>query len=189
MSPPARGPLVLVVGPSGAGKDSLIDGARRELGSDPGYHFVRRVVTRAAMGEDHDTLDLAAFEEAERAGAFLLSWRAHGLAYGLPIAAQDHRARGAVAVANASRAAIPEARRHLTPLTIIAVTAPPEVLAARIAGRGREDEAAARERLRGAAVALPTGSDVIRLDNDGALETGIARFVAVLRGVRAQTIY
>ena len=188
MTTPALGPLVLVVGPSGAGKDSLIDGARRILGDDPGFHFVRRIVTRTAMGEDHDTLSPAAFEEAERAGAFLLSWRAHGLAYGLPISAQDRRVRGSVVVANASRVAIPEARRHLTPLAIIAVTAPAEVLAARIATRGREDEAALRERLRSAAVELPTGADVIRLDNDGALESGIARFVDALRQVRAQAI-
>jgi len=177
-----------VVGPSGAGKDSLIDGARRILAGDPGFHFVRRVVTRQAIGEDHDTMTQDAFDVAEREGAFILSWRAHGLAYGIPAAAQAHRAAGTVAVANASRLAIPEARRHLAPIHIVAVTAAAEALAARIARRGREDAESLRERLRAAAIELPKGPDVTRLDNDGTLDAGIASFVAALRAVRDQAI-
>jgi ribose 1,5-bisphosphokinase len=179
-------PLILVVGPSGAGKDSLIDGARRALAGDAGFLFVRRVVTRPAVGEDHDTMTADEFDAAEQGGAFILSWRAHGLAYGIPASAQRQRAAGIVAVANASRLAIPEARRHLAPIHIVAVTAPAEILAARIAQRGREDAESARERLRSAAIALPKGPDVTRLDNGGSLESGIAAFVAALRRARDQ---
>ena len=54
------GVFVAVVGPSGAGKDTLIDYARAHLAGEPDYEFVRRVITRPNDGssEDHDTLDM-----------------------------------------------------------------------------------------------------------------------------------
>lgn len=179
------GPLVLVVGPSGAGKDSLIDGARHALAGDSSIHFVRRVITRVVpSGEDHDTLTEAAFDEAERAGAFVLSWRAHGLAYGIPATAQERRRAGIAAVANASRTVIDDARRRLLPLRIIVVTASPKILAERLKRRGRETPEESAERLATAAIALPDGSDVVHVINDRSLEEGQAAFIAALHRVR-----
>ncbi len=58
--------LVLVVGPSGAGKDTLIAKAHDALRDDLRFTFVRRVVTRNAVAalEDHTTMDEAAFTVA-----------------------------------------------------------------------------------------------------------------------------
>lgn len=57
-----RGRLVLVVGPSGAGKDTLIDYARSRLEADPDFHFARRVITRPpSVGEDHESVDVEEF--------------------------------------------------------------------------------------------------------------------------------
>jgi phosphonate metabolism protein PhnN/1,5-bisphosphokinase (PRPP-forming) len=176
------GPLILVVGPSGAGKDSLIDGGRGALADDPGIHFVRRTVTRAASSdEDHDSLSLAEFEAAERAGAFLLSWRAHGLAYGIPASVQALRSDGIAVVANVSRTVVDDARRRLAPVRIIVVTAPEPFLAERLRRRGREGGDAAAARLAAAAVTLPTGPDVVTVINDRSLEEGQAAFLAALR--------
>ncbi len=180
------GPLVLVVGPSGAGKDSLIDGARRALAQDSSVHFVRRVITRSeASGEDHDILTETEFTAAERNGAFLLSWRAHGLYYGIPIAAQERRGTGTTIIANVSRSVIDEARLRLPPVHIIAVTAPAALLAERLRRRGREDAESAAERLATASIALPVGPDVTRLINDGSLAEGQTAFISALRRVRA----
>lgn len=181
------GPLILVVGPSGAGKDSLIEGARRTLADDPGIHFVRRTVTRlASADEDHDTLSMAEFAAAERAGAFLLSWRAHGLAYGIPGVVEDYRRRAVAVVANASRAVVDQARLRWPPVRIVAVTAPVEVLAQRLRQRGREDGDAAAGRLAQAAITLPTGPDVVTVTNSGTLDEGRAAFVVALRSIIAQ---
>ncbi len=101
------GGFVLVVGPSGAGKDTLIGLARERLSGDPRFLFARRVVTRAASRwEDHDTLDEALFDAACAGGRFALAWRAHGLGYALPGACLEAARAGQVVVCNVSRAVI-----------------------------------------------------------------------------------
>lgn len=100
--------LILVVGPSGAGKDTLIDYARAQLRSDPSFHFARRVITRPpSVGEDHESVDIEEFQR--RAGAFALHWQAHGLFYGIPATVEDQLDCGAVVIANGSRAIGPSA--------------------------------------------------------------------------------
>lgn len=175
-------PLILVVGPSGAGKDSLMEGARRHLSGDPGFHFARRVVTRPALAgaEDHDSLTLSAFEMQEAAGGFLLSWRAHGLAYGVPAALSRLRGEGRAVVVNVSRTVVDAARARLRPVGVVVVTAPADVLAARLAGRGREDGSDIAHRLKRAAP-VPTGPDVRVVVNDGGLGHGVQTFLRALK--------
>lgn len=179
------GMFLAVVGPSGAGKDSLIALAQRRLGGDPRYLFVRRVVTRpaTAAAEDHDTLDEDAFEAARTAGRFCVTWEAHGLRYGLPAGALDHVRGGGKAVANCSRAALPSICAAFPAVTVLAVTAPPEVLAARLAGRGRESADDVARRLARKVDDFPQAANVIVIDNGGALEIAGARFVEAIEGV------
>lgn len=178
-----RGVLFLVVGPSGVGKDSVLDGARAALAADHGFLFPRRTITRPADagGELHDAMTPQAFEAAEAAGAFCLSWRAHGLAYGIPRAVADALAAGRSVVVNVSRTVIDQARRELAPVRVLAITASPEALAARLRGRGRESEDEIARRLARAAAFAVAGEDVITLSNDGALADTVAACVALLR--------
>ena len=79
------GTWVLVVGPSGAGKDTLLDLARNAVTDLKPICFAKRVVTRPANDfEDHDSVDADQFERMQADGAFALSWQAHGLSYGVP---------------------------------------------------------------------------------------------------------
>lgn len=178
-----RGMLFLVVGPSGVGKDSVLDGARAALADDPGFLFPRRMITRPADagGEIHEPMTPEAFDAAEAAGAFCLSWRAHGLAYGIPRSAADALAAGRSVVVNVSRTVIAQARRDLAPVRVVAITAAPEALAARLRARGREGEAEIARRLARAAAFTLAGEDVITLSNDGALADTVAACVALLR--------
>lgn len=180
------GRLVAVVGPSGAGKDTLLAGARAALAGDPRFRFVRRVITRPveAGGEDHLPTDRAAFQAARAAGAFALSWEAHGHSYGIPRDIETDLAAGRVVVANLSRTALPEAASRY-PLLVLEIIAPPAVRAARLAGRGREAPAVIAERL-AREVEVPAGLAVRRIANDGTVEAGVAQLVAVLRDQAAR---
>ena len=177
--------LVLVVGPSGAGKDTLLDGARAAFAGDPGIVFVRRAITRPedAGGEAHAPLSEADFAARERAGGFALSWRAHGLAYGIPASIAADLAAGRVVIANVSRTVIEEAAAKF-PVHVIEITAPPEILAARLAARGREDQAMQAARL-SRAVMLPEGVAATIVLNDATPAIGIERFRAAIAAIRA----
>jgi ribose 1,5-bisphosphokinase len=172
------GILVLVVGPSGAGKDTLLEAARQVLADDPRFRFVRRVITRPtdAGGEAHEAVTEAQFATRD----FALQWRSHGLRYGIPV---DAMAGGRVVVANVSRTVIAEAAQRF-PARVIAVTAPPDMLAARLASRGREAAPDVAARL-ARSVTVPDHVPVETVVNDGALEDGVARFVAALNRAAA----
>lgn len=174
--------LLPVVGPSGAGKDTLLVAARAVLAGDARFVFPRRAITRAAEagGEDHEALGAAAFATRAAAGAFALRWHAHGLDYGIPRAIEGDLAAGRVVVVNLSRTVIGEAARRY-PTRVVVVTAPAALLAERLAARGREDAADIAERL-AREVALPEGVERVVVVNDGDVATGVARLVAALRG-------
>ncbi|MDF2232049.1 phosphonate metabolism protein/1,5-bisphosphokinase (PRPP-forming) PhnN [Albimonas sp. CAU 1670] len=173
-----RGTLHLVVGPSGVGKDTLIDAARA---ARPDLMFPTRVVTRpAGPGEDHEPVSAMEFARRDSLGEFALSWRAHGLSYGIPAAVETALAAGRGVVVNVSRAVVAEARNRYAPLRVLALTAAPEVRARRMAGRGRETEAEIAARLRRAPPALPEGADVHVIDNGGALAPARDAFLAAL---------
>ena len=165
--------LVLVVGPSGAGKDSLLKAARGLFRDDARISFARRVITRPPDpdGEDHEPVAPEAFAARD----FALSWSAHGLRYGIPASALDV----SVVVANVSRGVIGEAASRYD-VRVIEVTAPPEILAARLAARGRESAGDIAQRL-ARTVVMPAGVVVEMVWNDGTLAEGTERFVAALR--------
>lgn len=177
------GALILVVGASGAGKDSLLAGAREIFADDPDVYFPRRIITRPreAGGEDHIAMDPEAFAEVRAAGGFLLHWHAHGLDYGIPKDVQSLRRDGGTVLVNVSRSVVTEAWRQLVPVMVIEVTAPKEVLAERLQNRRRESDADIRRRLARPASILPEEIRVIRIDNGGRLETALAQFADVIR--------
>jgi ribose 1,5-bisphosphokinase len=136
------GKLILVVGPSGAGKDTLITLARKQCQDDADIVFPRRVVTRpVSSGEDHDSLSDQAFENALQRRAFAFWWNAHGLHYGLPATIDTDIQSGRTVVCNVSRAIVDDLRTRYAHPIIVLVTAPEEFLAARLAAR--EDRATA----------------------------------------------
>ncbi|MES2721731.1 MAG: phosphonate metabolism protein/1,5-bisphosphokinase (PRPP-forming) PhnN [Pseudomonadota bacterium] len=175
--------LVLVVGPSGAGKDTLLDGARAALEGDPAFVFARREITRPAEagGEDHDPVDEARFAAREAAGGYALTWRAHGLAYGIPADITHDLALDRTVVANVSRAVLDAARARFGDVRVLVVTADPETRARRLSQRGRESAEDIAQRLARAEAIPVTGDDVVVVQNDSTPQEGVARFLAALR--------
>ena len=69
---PVQGPLVYVMGPSGAGKDSVMGRARALLPADAPVVFAHRYITRPAEtgGENHVALSAAEFALRRTHGLF-----------------------------------------------------------------------------------------------------------------------
>jgi ribose 1,5-bisphosphokinase len=190
-SAPARGHigpgcLVLVVGPSGAGKDTLIDGARRLLAGRADLVFPARFITRPPHpAEAHVALDEAAFERARGEGRFALAWEAHGLHYGVPATITGPLRAGGTVVVNVSRAVVASARATYANVGVVLVTAAPDILAARIAARGREGAEAGQARtVRQVTHFAPEDADVV-IDNGADRESAIAAMGAAILGLSA----
>ncbi|AWB32645.1 phosphonate metabolism protein/1,5-bisphosphokinase (PRPP-forming) PhnN [Orrella marina] len=171
-----------VVGPSGAGKDSLIDAAREQLSSRQ-FVCATRVITRTPglPGEVYESSTTEAFLAREAAGDFLLTWKAHDLHYGLPKALLVAQQAGKHVIANGSRAVAAELTQKVPKLVVIEITAPVEILARRLVSRGRETEEEIRERLSRATEPFAMGLDVQTVQNDLTLEIGISRFLSLIR--------
>lgn len=179
---PATGALVLVVGPSGAGKDTLMDAARAALAGDARFSFARRLITRPAMAgaEDHDSCSDTDFAAAQARAELALSWQAHGLRYGIPAAALDGIAHGRVVIANISRSAIPAAETLAQHVAVVEITAPVPVLARRLAARGRESEADIAARLAREAPLTTRRAELVSIRNDRSVAEAAGEFVALL---------
>lgn len=180
-----HGALVLVVGPSGAGKDTLIEAARRQLQGDPRFSFPRRTVTRTAVREleDHDSIDTNEFKRQKLRGAYALDWEAHGLCYGIPASIDAAMVAGQVVVVNTSRKVIERAIEKYPDCHVLLVSARPEIRAARLAGRGRESVSEVESRLAREGAPLPEGAELTHIDNSGDLKHGVDVFVSQLRAI------
>jgi ribose 1,5-bisphosphokinase len=176
------GCMVVVVGPSGAGKDTLMAHAARIFADREDVIFARRIITRdaAAGGEEHEGVCEADFEKLEREGRLAVSWKAHGLHYGIPAETRDAVAKGALVIANGSRSALALFAEAYPSLVVINVTARPEVLAARLEARGRESKDDILRRLERGSLGVTGDYNVITIDNSGAIEDAGSAMVEAL---------
>lgn len=183
------GTLALVVGPSGAGKDTIITYAHDRLAGRPDIVFQRRVVTRteAAPGEDHIAMHPEHFTAAVARGDFALTWAAHGLFYGIPASLRTDLAADRLVVVNLSRTAIMAAERLAERSVIFKITAAPDVLARRIAGRGRETVDEIARRLTREAPIAASHAEIIEIRNETTVEAAGDLFVAHLETLLIST--
>jgi ribose 1,5-bisphosphokinase len=185
--PPSPGPIgpgrvVLVVGPSGAGKDTVLREVRNRLAGDARFVFPRRIVTREAnAAEDHDTVTPAAFDAQLERGAFALHWQAHGLSYGIPASMDEAVRRGATVVFNASRGVVPVVRARYRNAAVVLIDAPLGIRAERLAARDRESSAEVAARLERVAAGFSAEDSDLVIDNTGAPGGAAAQLVAWLK--------
>ncbi len=179
---------MLVVGPSGSGKDSVIGAVRERLGGDPGVVFPRREITRPAEagGENHVSIDAETFRARRAAGAYALAWEAHNLGYGVPAAIATDLAAGRTVVVNVSRGVLDEARRRFSPTRVISLVVPSTVLRERLMTRGRERPEDIDQRIARAEAFEVSGADVTTIVNDGPLSLAVSRMIETL-GPRSAT--
>jgi ribose 1,5-bisphosphokinase len=174
------GRLVLVVGPSGVGKDTIIDRAKAARADHPNVVFPRRIVTRkASTAEDHDTLDDAAFDRGIGDGAFAFWWQAHGLKYAIPASVNDDLRAGRAVICNVSRAVVDDVRERYANVSVALITAPPDVLAQRLEGRSRASDGPLEQRIKRNDAFVGFRADHT-IDNTGAPENAVQKLLAII---------
>ncbi len=180
------GRLVLVVGPSGSGKDSILRYAMNKFADDSRFVFPRRVVTREAdsSAEDHDTLDEQGFDEQASLGAFALMWHAHGLKYGVRHNINEDMAKSHVVAVNVSRTILEDAERRYPTAVIVEISADHAIRAARIAARGRETLDDAMKRTQRSVPAQSFSIPVHSIRNDGELAEAGDAFCQILESLQ-----
>lgn len=177
-----RGRLIYLMGPSGSGKDSVIDQARPAL-RDLGVAVARRVITRSAeaVGEDAQGVSPQQFASLRAQGAFALDWPANGLHYGIPREIDAWLEQGRWVLVNGSRGHLEEARARYPDLLPILLGVAPQVLRERLMRRGRETAEEIEQRLaRNQQVSTRLDEDVRRLDNSTSVEEAAQRLLALL---------
>jgi ribose 1,5-bisphosphokinase len=176
------GRLVLIVGPSGAGKDTLIAGAKAACAADPGVVFPRRIVTRPASdAEDHDSLETYDFDCAVKNARLAFWWEAHGQKYGIPCEADHHIRAGRVVVSNVSRAIVADIRGRYACVDAVLVTAPADILATRLARRSRQTDGLVAERIRRSAAFGGFRPDHV-IETTGTPEAAVQQLLGIIRG-------
>lgn len=175
------GRLVLVVGPSGAGKDTLLRLAQAACVEDQDIVFPRRVVTReSSAAEDNIAMSFDEFRRALEHGDFAVHWEAHGHSYALPLEINDDIRAGRAVVVNVSRTVIAALRKTYANVVVVAITAPPEVLAQRLAARARVSDGNIADRLARSVEDATAQADVTIL-NAGSADYHSRQLVRVIR--------
>lgn len=181
------GRLIYLIGPSGSGKDSLLDAAREPMAAR-GCRIVRRVITRSAeaKGEAAQAVSVEEFNRMQAQGAFALSWFANGLHYGIPKEIDLWLSEGHDVLINGSRGHLPQARERYPDLLVVLLSVDQAVLRERLLSRGRESAQEVEARLSRnvqfaddllATAPATNGTPIILLDNSGALEQTVARLL------------
>jgi len=180
------GRLVLVVGPSGVGKDSVLRYAMAHFARDARFVFPRRCVTRVVdvAAEDHDSVDEQTFDELAGKGAFALMWEAHGHKYGVRNGINAELERGCIVAVNVSRTIIAEVAGLYQNAVVIEITADTAVRESRLAARGREADEDILLRTRRKVKVSEHSLQVRVIKNDGTISDAgeeFCRFLAELQ--------
>jgi ribose 1,5-bisphosphokinase len=178
------GRLILVVGPSGAGKDTLMGLAKAACADDCKIVFPHRVITRqASVSEDNEEVTPDAFRQALARDQYAMHWEAHGHCYALPRKIDDELRAGRTVIANVSRTVVATMRRAYADVVVVSITAPPNVLAERLAMRGRSSDGKIEHRL-GRVVDDASAAPDVTIVNVSSAEYHARQFVRIIKGER-----
>ena len=201
--------FVAIVGPSGAGKDTIINAVHHALKNNPEFLFVRRTITRKAGvnsfndhaetsrnigkednigNEDNIGVSLEKFLELSEKASFSLQWFAHGIHYALPIGIVDEVHKGKIVIANVSRAELGHAKELFGKVYVIEINAPIGILKERLLGRKREKITDIEERLKRAniPIQLPEGSKYCYIDNSGNVKSAVDKMLSILQSLSSE---
>ena len=173
------GILILVVGNSGSGKDSIINGASEKYPLDlKKVYIVKRYITRPpSENEDNYFISSEEFNEMGKKGKFALQWHIYGLDYGVSIEIEDWLKNGHTVIVNVSRTIINDTRRKYKNLKVVFIDVPLEITLQRLKIRERESEQGLKERIERARNNQKFPEADFEIDNSGELDEAINQFL------------
>jgi ribose 1,5-bisphosphokinase len=174
--------LFYVIGPSGAGKDTLMNHARTTINGEKAVLFAHRYITRphGSGNENHVYLSAEEFKLRRDAGFFALHWESHGNYYAVGAEIDKWMKNGFNVVVNGSRQYLPVAQQLYPELVVILVTANPAVISQRLAGRGRETAAEIEKRILRSSEIDTDLSGFIQVQNDTTIEAAGDRLIQLI---------
>jgi ribose 1,5-bisphosphokinase len=178
--------LIYVMGPSGAGKDSLLDWLKKKLPPQSPIHFAKRTIDRPlqAVGEQHESVDSATFERLQKEMSFAMHWLANGRNYGVRHAELEPLQQREWLLVNGSRAYLPEALRQFDGLNVLHISASAEILRARLLARQRETPEMVEARVQRAVnFSIPSNCRCVRVLNDTSLDEAGATLMHALQSL------
>jgi ribose 1,5-bisphosphokinase len=177
--------LIYVMGPSGAGKDSVLGWLRKHLPAGMPVHWAQRTITRpvSGQGETHEAIDIASFLELKNQSQFALTWQANGLHYGVRHTELKALQQGDWVFVNGSRGHLHHVQQSHPGLQMVHITADSATLMQRLTARQRETPDQIRQRIeRANAFAVPQA--VIQILNNGTLDQAGHELLLALKNLK-----
>ncbi|MHA2075698.1 MAG: hypothetical protein ACW97X_13845, partial [Candidatus Hodarchaeales archaeon] len=123
--------IILIVGKSGSGKDTLMRESQKILQSQKSVpvNILQRVITRKSdKNEESIYLTEDEFIERKKENIFAFSWKIYGNWYGCPIEAiESALKKGELILINVSRGVLHEARKYYPHCNIIHIDVPQSI--------------------------------------------------------------
>ncbi|WP_372598439.1 phosphonate metabolism protein/1,5-bisphosphokinase (PRPP-forming) PhnN [Amphritea sp.] len=180
------GKLLYLIGASGSGKDSLLEGCRQRLQTHHCCFVAHRYITRAPNvgGENHIHLSPEEFDMRASMGMFAMQWYSHDYSYGIGSEIDNWLSTGINVVINGSREYLQIAMHAYPNLIPVLVEVDETILHQRLMKRGRESEAEIVKRLARHRQFVDSLPDNIQLiDNNLNLQDGIESLLKLIESL------
>ena len=186
--------LVIISGPSGVGKDTIID-ALRERPRDPDYHYVVTCTTRAPRpgeidGVSYHFLDRRRFLALRDSGGLLEANEVHGNWYGTPRAeVRDALVGGHDVILKIDVQGAQQVKERVDEALLVFIVPPSmEALFARLRARATEtaDQLEIRQRNAAIEIARQQDYDHVVVNETGQVERTAARIDEIMASERTR---
>lgn len=169
--------IILIVGASGVGKDTLIKEAKKDLKKE--FNFVRRYITRKPdKSEKNYFLENSAFELLKENDFFISSWSAHENFYGI----SKNSIKNKTNIISISRSKIEDFEKNFKNVYVINITLDEKILKKRLIKRGRESIEEIKKRLDRKYDKIEA-KNLINFENNKSYEDGRKDFIKLLKEI------
>lgn len=176
-----NGLAVVIVGASGAGKDTIIN-KFAEL--QPDFCVARRYITRNTLDSNEAFISVPSgeFKTLAQEDVFCLTWSAHDCQYGISKDIYKSYLKGERVVLSISRSVLNDAIALFPSHKIINITANQDILRSRLLARGRENSEQIDARIARSTHKIPQNIQYSTLHNNGSVDEAVSTLMTLIEG-------